>query len=46
MLPSDYITYLLDSDFNIGHIVDSVTYNQALTNLGSHKWINAMYGIE
>ncbi|XP_022868892.1 uncharacterized protein LOC111388427 [Olea europaea var. sylvestris] len=41
-LPSDYIIYLLKSEFDIGHIVDHITYNQALTILEADKWINTM----
>ncbi|XP_041011277.1 uncharacterized protein LOC121255048 [Juglans microcarpa x Juglans regia] len=41
-LPNDYIVYLLDSDFNIGHIVDPDTFKQALTCPESDKWLSAM----
>lgn len=41
-LLSDYITYLLESNFNIGHIVDPVTYNQVLTSPETDKWIAVM----
>ena len=41
-LLNDYHVYLGETDFNIGHAVDPVTFKEALDSDQANKWLGAM----
>ena len=41
-IPSDYVVYLQESDFNVGAINDRETFSQAMNNKESNLWFDAM----
>ena len=41
-IPSDYIVYLQESDFDIGKCDDPTTFSQAMNSLNSSNWYDAM----
>ena len=41
-LPNDYVVFLGEQDYEPEEIIDLVTYNEAVTNPNSSKWLNAM----
>jgi hypothetical protein len=41
-IPSDYIVYIQESDFDIGEYDDPITFSQAMNNMNSSKWYDVM----
>ena len=41
-IPSDYVVYLQESDYNIGTANDPETFSQAMSSKESNLWHNAM----
>ena len=41
-IPSDYVVYLQESNFNIGAINDPETFSQPMNNKESNLWFDAM----
>ena len=42
VLPSDYVVYLQESDYNIGAVNDPETFSQAMSCNESELWYDAM----
>ena len=42
-IPNDYVVYLGENDYDIGHMIDPVSYDQAITYSQSNKWIEAIH---